>query len=71
MGRVLALPCDQQAAEHADWATVTDLPQLSIYTQLLQQEENVKVCTHIDIYIYVCTHIYICIWIFMCIYDEL
>ena len=41
MGRVLALPCDQQTSEHADGAAVTNLPQLSIYAQLLQQKTTV------------------------------
>ena len=36
MGLILALPCDQQAPEHADWATITHLPQLAIYAQFLQ-----------------------------------
>ncbi len=35
MGLVLALPRNQKAPEHADWATVADLPQFSIDAELL------------------------------------
>ena len=41
MGRVLALPCDQQTPEHADGAAVTNLPQLSVYAQFLQCKTHV------------------------------
>lgn len=41
MGWVLALPGYQQAAEHADWATVTNLPQLPVDAQLLQPKDNI------------------------------
>ncbi len=36
MGLILALPGHQKAPEHADWATITHLPQPSIDAELLQ-----------------------------------
>ena len=35
MGLIFALPCDQEAPEHADRATITHLPQLPIDAELL------------------------------------
>ncbi len=35
MGLILALPGHQKASEHADWATITHLPQLSVDAELL------------------------------------
>lgn len=40
MGLILALPGHQKASEHADWAAITDLPQIAIDAELLRHAFN-------------------------------
>lgn len=51
MGRVLALPCDQQASEHTHRPTVADLAELPINAQFLQHTfsaDMAGVCLVVD-----------------------
>ena len=46
MGLILALPCHQQAPEHADWTTITHLPQLPIYAEFLHSVAALDLTSH-------------------------